>query len=102
MLDRKMFRDFRAMWIQALAIAMVIAGGVSVQLLSSGLVTSLTETRSAYYERNLMADIWAPVVRAPLGEIARLRQMNGIRAIEGRLRFGARIEMPMSEAHVPA
>lgn len=102
MLDRKMFRDFRAMWIQALAIAMVIAGGVSVQLLSSGLVTSLTETRSAYYERNLMADVWAPVVRAPLGEIARLRQMNGIRAIEGRLRFGARIEMPMSEAHVPA
>lgn len=100
MLDRKMLRDFRAMWIQALAIAMVIAGGVSVQLLSSGLVTSLTETRSAYYERNLMADVWAPVVRAPLGEIARLRQMNGIRAIEGRLRFGARIEMPMSEAHV--
>lgn len=97
MLDRKMLRDFRGMWIQAMAIAMVIAGGVSVQLLSSGLVTSLTDTRSAYYERNLMADVWAPVMRAPRDEIASLRRIEGVRAIEGRLRFGARIEMPANE-----
>ncbi len=100
MLDRKLLRDFRAMWMQALAIAMVIAGGVSVQLLSSGLVTSLQETRSAYYDRNLMADVWAPLVRAPLGEIARLRQIDGIQAIEGRLRFGVRLEIPESPAPV--
>ena len=97
MLDRKMFRDFLGMRFQAIAIAMVIAGGVSVQLLSSGLVTSLEETRRAYYERNLMADVWAPVVRAPRGEIDSLRKIAGIQAIEGRLRFGIRIDMPASE-----
>jgi len=100
MLDRKMFRDFRGMRIQAIAIALVIAGGVSVQLLSSGLVTSLEETRRAYYERNLMADVWAPVVRAPRGEIDSLRTIAGIQAIEGRLRFGIRIDMPASQAPV--
>lgn len=100
MLDRKLLRDFRGMWIQALAIAMVIAGGVSVQLLSSGLVTSLTDTRSAYYERNLMADVWVPVVRAPIGTIASLSEIEGVRALEGRLRFGARIEMLASQQPV--
>jgi putative ABC transport system permease protein len=97
MLDRKLLRDFLGMRIQAIAIALVIAGGVSVQLLSSGLVTSLEETRRAYYERNLMADVWAPVVRAPKGEIEGLRQIAGVQAIEGRLRFGIRIDMPASE-----
>ena len=100
MLDRKLLRDFRAMWLQALAIALVIAGGVSVQLLSSGLVTSLTDTRTAYYERNLMADVWAPVVRAPIGKIASLNEIKGVRALEGRLRFGARIETPASRRPV--
>ena len=97
MLDRKMLRDFLGMRIQAIAIALVIAGGVSVQLLSSGLVTSLEETRRAYYERNLMADVWAPVVRAPQGKIDSLRQIAGVQAIEGRLRFGIRIDMPASQ-----
>lgn len=99
-LDRKMFRDFLGMRIQAFAIALVIAGGVSVQLLSSGLVTSLEETRRTYYERTLMADVWAPVVRAPLGDIASLRKIAGVQAIEGRLRFGIRIDMPASEGPV--
>jgi len=94
MLDRKILRDFAAMRMQAFAIALVIAGGVSVQLLSSGLMTSLKETRSAYYDRNLMADIWAPVVRAPLGELDHLKEIDGIQAIEGRLRFGVRLEVP--------
>ncbi len=96
MLDRKLLRDLRAMWIQALAIAMVIACGVSVQLLSSGLVTSLKDTRAAYYEQNLMADVWAPVVRAPIDQIAGLRAMEGVQALEGRLRFAGRIEMPVT------
>ncbi|MBA3067924.1 MAG: FtsX-like permease family protein [Hyphomonas sp.] len=100
MLDRKMLRDFLGMRIQAIAIALVIAGGVSVQLLSSGLVTSLEETRRAYYERNLMADVWAPVVRAPQGVIDSLRQIAGVQAIEGRLRFGIRIDMPASQGPV--
>ncbi len=62
----------------ALAIAFVIAGGVSVQLLSTGMLNSLQETRRAYYERFLLADIWAPVVRAPQSLLSDIRALDGV------------------------
>src|SRR5690606_33850105 len=94
MLDRKLLRDLWAIRMQALAIALVIAGGVSVQLLSAGLITSLQETRQAYYEQSLMADIWAPVVRAPDRTGEALRAMAGVQAVETRIRMPARIDVP--------
>ena len=36
MLDRKLFRDIRRLWAQALAIAFVIGGGVAMLLLAVG------------------------------------------------------------------
>ncbi len=94
MLDRKLLRDIWAIRMQALAIALVIAGGVSVQLLSAGLMTSLQETRRAYYEQSLMADIWAPVVRAPDRTGEALREIAGVQAVETRIRMPARIDIP--------
>lgn len=94
MLDRKLLRDLWHIRIQALAIALVIAGGVSVQLLSAGLMTSLEETRRAYYDRSLMADIWAPVVRAPDRAGEALRAIAGVQAAETRIRMPARIDVP--------
>ena len=64
-LDAKLLRDLWSMKGQALAIAFVIAGGVSVHLVAAGLLSSLDETRRAYYERYRFADVWAPAVRAP-------------------------------------
>src|SRR5690606_16479041 len=49
-LDRKLLRDLYAMRGQALAIAFVIASGVSVHLVAAGMLQSLEETRRAYYE----------------------------------------------------
>ncbi|TPW00578.1 MAG: putative ABC transport system permease protein [bacterium] len=72
-LDRKLVRELWRMKTQALAIAFVIAGGVAVHLLAAGMLSSLQETRRAYYERYLFADVWAPVVRAPQRLIADIR-----------------------------
>ncbi|AHM05485.1 ABC-type antimicrobial peptide transport system, permease component [Roseibacterium elongatum DSM 19469] len=56
-LDRKLLRDFRRLWVQALAIALVLACGVAILLTAVGMHTALTDTRDAYYERNRFADI---------------------------------------------
>lgn len=102
MLDRKVLRDLAGLRLQALAIALVIAAGVSVQLLSSGLMTSLSETRTAFYDRQKMADIWAPVVRAPLSVLSDLRTIDGLLAAEARLRFPVRLELRGADGLVPA
>ena len=57
-LDRKLFRDLWRIKGQAVAIALVIATGVLLQVMMSGLVASLTETRRAYYERNNLAEVF--------------------------------------------
>ena len=48
-LDTKLFRDLRRLWAQSLAIALVVAGGVSTVVLAVGSMRSLEETRIAYY-----------------------------------------------------
>ncbi|WIY68142.1 ABC transporter permease [Aquidulcibacter paucihalophilus] len=86
-LDRKLLRELWRMKVQALAIAFVIAGGVAVHLLAAGMLSSLQETRRAYYERNLLADIWAPTVRAPQRLIDDIRAIDGVQAAATRIRI---------------
>lgn len=93
-LDRKLLRDLFGMRGQALAIAFVIAGGVSVHLVAAGLLSSLEETRRAYYERYRFADLWAPVVRAPNVLIDEIRAIEGVQAAETRVRSAALFDMP--------
>jgi putative ABC transport system permease protein len=96
-LDRKLLRDLWGMKGQALAIALVIAGGVAVHLVAEGMLTSLSETRRAYYERYRFADVWAPVVRAPNALISEIREIPGVVAVETRVRAPALIDMPDME-----
>jgi putative ABC transport system permease protein len=97
-LDRKLLRDLWTMKGQAAAIAFVIAGGVSVYLVMAGLLSSLEETRRTYYERYRFAEIWAPAVRAPNTLIEDIRNIEGVQAVETRVRVPALFDMPnMSE-----
>lgn len=85
MLDIKLLRDFRRLWPQVLAIALVIAGGVASLVLSVGSFRSLDETRAAYYERNRFADVFAIVQRAPLTLVDSIAQISGVAAVEARI-----------------
>jgi putative ABC transport system permease protein len=96
-LDRKLLRDLWQMKGQALAVAFVIAGGVSVHLVAEGMLSSLSETRRAYYERTRFADVWAPVVRAPNALISDIRSIPGVIAAETRVRAAALYDMPGME-----
>ncbi len=84
-LDRKLLRDFRRLWGQALAIALVMAAGVATLILAVGAYRSLEETRAAYYERYRFADVFASLKRAPAAVEQRILTIPGVAAAETRI-----------------
>ena len=92
-LDHKLLRDLWRMKGQAIAIGMVIALGVGMLVMMTGLVTSLNETRNTYYERYRLADVFAPVTRAPDRLVGRLAAIEGVSAVEPRVVGGALIDL---------
>lgn len=101
-LDAKLFRDLWRMKGQAIAIALVIAVGVAMLVMMTGLVNSLEETRRAYYERYRLADIFVPVSRAPERLVARIAAIEGVAAAEGRISTGALIDMQGTDLPIRA
>lgn len=93
-LDRKLTRDLWRMKGQAVAIAVVISLGVLMLVMMDGLVNSLGETKRAYYERYRLADIFAPLKRAPEHVLNDIAQIPGVSAVEGRVNGGALIDLP--------
>ncbi len=84
-LDRKLHRDVRRIWLQALAIALVIGCGVAMYVMSLGTLRSLDETRSAYYERYRFAQVFATVKRAPERLARRIATIPGVARVETRI-----------------
>ena len=76
MLDRKLRRDRRHLWAQSLAIALVLACGIMVLILSTGTQRSLEATRAAYYEQNRFADVFATLSRAPRDLLTRIAHIK--------------------------
>ncbi|MCZ7674746.1 MAG: FtsX-like permease family protein [Roseovarius sp.] len=93
-LDRKLLRDLRRLWAQALAIALVLACGVAILLTTFGTYGALEETRRAYYERNRFADVFAAARRAPLALMQDIRAIPGVRAAEPRISEFAILDVP--------
>jgi len=101
-LDHKLLRDLWRMKGQAIAIGMVIALGVGMLVMMTGLVTSLNETRNTYYERYRLADVFAPVTRAPDRLVGRLAAIEGVSAVEPRVVGGALIDLADKDLPVQA
>jgi putative ABC transport system permease protein len=93
-LDRKLLRDLRRLWAQSLAIALVLAAGVTIVVLAFGAQRSLHETREAYYERHRFADVFASARRAPDGLIAELQALPGVTGVETRVSGHAVLDVP--------
>lgn len=101
-LDVKLVRDFRRLWAQALAIALVVAGGAAALVGVVGSIRSLEETRETYYERYRFADVFAQVKRAPKTLVDRIAQIPGVAAVEARVARFAVLDMPDSREPVTA
>lgn len=83
-IDLKLIRDFRRLWVQGLAIALVLACGVAILLMAWGMARALEDTRAAYYERNRFAHVFADARRAPLSLVPAIRAIEGVATVEPR------------------
>ena len=92
-LDRKVLRDLWRMRSQAFAIALVIAAGVGMVVMSLGMMRSLDATREAYYDRYRFADIFAPAKRAPKSVLEEIKQLPGVSLVEGRITTWATLDI---------
>jgi len=93
-LDIKLFRDLKRLWAQALAIALVIGGGVATLVAAVGSIRSLEETRAAYYERYQFADVFALAKRAPKSLVDQIAEIPGVAAADARIVKIALLDIP--------
>jgi putative ABC transport system permease protein len=85
-LNLKLLRNLWKLRGQVLAIAVVIASGVAVLVMSLSALQALQETAAAYYERQRFADVFAHVKRAPHRLIERISALPGVRSVEDRVK----------------
>ena len=93
-LDYKLVRDLWRMKGQAVAIALVIAVGVMLLVMMDGLVNSLSETKRAYYERYRLAEVFAPLKRAPEHLLQEVAEIPGVASVRGRMSGAALVNLP--------
>lgn len=93
-IDRKMLRDLRGMWGQALAIAFVIVSGVATFVAMTATMDSLQRTLDTYYADYRFADAFASVRRAPERLHERLRRVPGVGQVQTRVVAAVNLEVP--------
>ena len=95
-LDRKVWRDLRLLWSQAITIALVVASGIGGFVGCLSAVDSLALARDGFYERGQFADVFASVKRAPDALARRLAEIDGVLVVQTTVEAGARVTMPRS------
>jgi putative ABC transport system permease protein len=93
-LDRKLLRDLLEMRGQALAIALVVAAGVTMRVTYVSNFDSLRRTQAAYYDRQRFADVFASCKRAPLRLEERLAAIPGVEQAETRVVADVTLDVP--------
>ena len=97
-LDRKLLRDLRRIWAQALAIALVLGCGIMVLVGAQATLRTLDQTQAAYYDRFRFAEVFSGLTRAPRSVLDEIARIDGVAQVEGRISFSAILDVPgMSE-----
>ncbi|MBI5278011.1 MAG: ABC transporter permease [Burkholderiales bacterium] len=95
-IDRKVLRDLRLLWSQALTIALVVASGVGGFLATLSAVESLAFARDRFYASGRFADVFVTAKRAPLAAARRLREVPGVLDVQATVEAPARVTVPGS------
>lgn len=93
-LDRKLLRDLWRLKGQALAIAVVMAGGVMTLILSVTTLEALSGARDRFYASHHFAEVFADVKRAPLGVVSRLEEIEGVNLVAPQVQASLRLSLP--------
>jgi putative ABC transport system permease protein len=84
-LDIKVVRDLWSLRLQVLSIALLVAAGVAVFVMSMANYDALVVAIEAHYRQERFADLVAPVVRAPIALADQARLIDGVGSIEPRI-----------------
>lgn len=90
-LDIKVLRDLWSMRLQVLSIAMLVAAGVAVFVMSVSNYQALVRAMEMHYGDERFSDLFASTTRAPLSVVDRLREIDGIGIVEPRVAKPVRV-----------
>ena len=93
-LDRKLWRDLRRMKGQAVAVALVMACGLAMMIMTRSLIHSLESTRREYYEANRFAEVFAYLKRAPNAIVTRAAAIPGVATVQAALSVQVTLDIP--------
>ena len=93
-LDLKLLRDLGKMKGQVFAVSLVMACGLAMMIMTRSLIMTLETTRSTYYQRYAMADIFATLKRAPLSVADQLAALPGVATVETRVAVDVTLDLP--------
>ncbi len=93
-LDLKLLRDLRSIKGQVLSVALVMACGLAMMILSRSLIRSLSAARSDYYAQNRMASVFAELRRAPKSLLEQIALLPGVTAMEARTKGPLLLDLP--------
>ncbi|MCU7836118.1 MAG: FtsX-like permease family protein [gamma proteobacterium symbiont of Taylorina sp.] len=92
-LNHKLFRELWLIKGQVLAIALVIASGLSTVIMSYSTLASLQKTRIHYYQEYGFADLFVSLKRAPASLVERIKNIPGIIKVDQRIKAPIRINI---------
>ncbi|MEZ4601060.1 MAG: FtsX-like permease family protein [Syntrophotaleaceae bacterium] len=93
-LDLKLLRDLGSMKGQMIAVALVMACGLTMMIMARGLIESLERARDAYYASYRFADVFCDLKRAPNAVRSRLAAIPDVSAVQTRVKGGAVLDLP--------
>jgi len=99
-IDRKLLRDLSQLRGQVITIGLVVAAGVAAYVTLQGTWASLESSKSAYYERQRFADVFARLNRAPLSVAKDLEEIEGVSEVDARIADA--VMVPIESLREPA
>ena len=110
LLDLKLLRDLRVLKAQASAVALVMACGLAMMIMTRSLIVSLETARDDYYRDNRFGQVFARLKRAPAVVEAELAAIPGVATVQTGISLQAMVRTcgpsrpahTHSERHCPA
>jgi putative ABC transport system permease protein len=93
-LDLKLLRDLNHIKGQAIAVALVMACGLAMMIMTRSLIHSLESTRQEYYEANRFAQVFAHLKRAPNSIAKQVKEIDGVSAVEPGIAVQVTLDIP--------
>lgn len=94
LLDTKLLRDLRALKSQATAVALVMACGLTMMIMTRSLILSLETARNGYYEHNRFAQVFSSLKRAPSSVASQITALPGVAAVETSVSMQVTLDIP--------